>query len=131
MVNAVMSSEDQLAHAAVFRWLLSKNKTNVILQSKSPYIEFFLVQEINAGRGQKYFDLLWRFYEKSGNYDKAARLLSKLAENDNWKMGLAQRCAYLSHAILCAQSCKDSAITANIDELRDRLDVANVQMRIK
>lgn len=131
MINAVLNSEDQLAHAAVFRWLLTKNKTNVILQSKSPYIEFFLVQEINAGRGQKYFDLLWRFYEKSGNYDKAARLLSKLAENDNWKMGLTQRCAYLSHAILCAQSCKDSAVTANIDELRDRLDVANVQMRIK
>ncbi|UMM31334.1 hypothetical protein L5515_012851 [Caenorhabditis briggsae] len=131
MINAVLNSEDQLAHAAVFRWLLTKNKTNVILQSKSPYIEFFLVQEINAGRGQKYFDLLWRFYEKSGNYDKAARLLSKLAENDNWKMGLTQRCAYLSHAILCAQSCKDSTVTANIDELRDRLDVANVQMRIK
>uniref|UniRef100_A0A1I7TPY0 Nucleoporin_N domain-containing protein n=1 Tax=Caenorhabditis tropicalis TaxID=1561998 RepID=A0A1I7TPY0_9PELO len=131
MINAVLNSEDQLAHAAVFRWLLTKNKTNVILQSKSPYIEFFLVQEINAGRGQKYFDLLWRFYEKSGNYDKAARLLSKLAENDNWKMGLTQRCAYLSHAILCAQSCKDSTVTANIDELRDRLDVANIQMRIK
>ncbi|CAL2042160.1 unnamed protein product [Caenorhabditis brenneri] len=131
MINAVLNSEDQLAHAAIFRWLLTKNKTNVILQSKSPYIEFFLVQEINAGRGQKYFDLLWRFYEKSGNYDKAARLLSKLAENDNWKMGLTQRCAYLSHAILCAQSCKDSAVTANIDELRDRLDVANIQMRIK
>lgn len=131
MINAVLNSEDQLAHAAVFRWLLTKNKTNVILQSKSPYIEFFLVQEINAGRGQKYFDLLWRFYEKSGNYDKAARLLSKLAENDNWKMGLTQRCAYLSHAILCAQSCKDTTVTANMDELRDRLDVANVQMRIK
>lgn len=131
MINAVLNSEDQLAHAAVFRWLLTKNKTNVILQSKSPYIEFFLVQEINAGRGQKYFDLLWRFYEKSGNYDKAAKLLSKLAGNDNWKMGLTQRCAYLSHAILCAQSCKDSAVTANIDELRDRLDVANIQMRIK
>uniref|UniRef100_A0A8R1IA81 Nucleoporin_C domain-containing protein n=1 Tax=Caenorhabditis japonica TaxID=281687 RepID=A0A8R1IA81_CAEJA len=131
MINAVINSEDQLAHAAVFRWLLTKKKTNVILQSKSPFIEFFLVQEINAGRGQKYFDLLWRFYEKSGNYDKAARLLSKLAENDNWKMGLSQRCAYLSHAILCAQSCKDASITANIDELRDRLDVANIQMRIK
>lgn len=131
MINAVLNSDDQLAHAAVFRWLLTKNKTNVILQSKSPFIEFFLVQEINAGRGQKYFDLLWRFYEKSGNYDKAARLLSKLAENDNWKMGLTQRCAYLSHAILCAQSCKDSTVTTNIDELRDRLDVANVQMRIK
>ncbi|EFO87357.1 CRE-NPP-8 protein [Caenorhabditis remanei] len=131
MINAVLNSDDQLAHAAVFRWLLTKNKTNVILQSKSPYIEFFLVQEINAGRGQKYFDLLWRFYEKSGNYDKAARLLSKLAENDNWNMGLTQRCAYLSHAILCAQSCKDSSVTANIDDLRDRLDVANIQMRIK
>ncbi|CAI2351653.1 unnamed protein product [Caenorhabditis sp. 36 PRJEB53466] len=131
MINAILNSEDQLAHAAVFRWLLTKNKTNVILQSKSPYIEFFLVQEINAGRGQKYFDLLWRFYEKSGNYDKAARLLSKLAENDTWNMGLSQRCAYLSHAILCAQSCKDSAITSNIDDLRDRLDVANIQMRVK
>lgn len=131
MINAVLNSEDQLAHAAVFRWLLTKNKANVILQSKSPYIEFFLVQEINAGRGQKYFDLLWRFYEKSGNYDKAARLLSKLAENDNWKMGLTQRCSYLSHAILCAQSCKDSTVTANIDELRDRLEVANIQIRIK
>ncbi|CAI5449360.1 unnamed protein product [Caenorhabditis angaria] len=131
MINAVIQSEDQLAHAAVFRWLLTKNKTNAILQSKSPHVEFFLLQEINSGRGQKYFDLLWRFYEKSGNYDKAARLLSKLAENDNWQLGLAQRCAYLSHAILCAKSCKDPTITENVDELRDRLEVANIQMRIK
>ncbi|CAB3405853.1 unnamed protein product [Caenorhabditis bovis] len=131
MITAVMNSEDQLAHAAIFRWLLSKNKTNVILQSKSPYIEFFLIQEINTGRGQKYFDLLWRFYEKSGSYEKAAKLLSKLAENENYEISLSQRCAYLSHAIMCAQSCKDTAVTENIEELRDRLEVANIQLSIK
>ncbi|EGT53815.1 hypothetical protein CAEBREN_21777 [Caenorhabditis brenneri] len=71
---------------------------------------------------------------KHGRNGSDAEMISaekKRADCYSWKMGLTQRCAYLSHAILCAQSCKDSAVTANIDELRDRLDVANIQMRIK
>ncbi|CAD6193604.1 unnamed protein product [Caenorhabditis auriculariae] len=131
MINAVLGSDDELAHFAIFRWLLEKRKANIVLESKSPYIEAFLCNEINSGRGQKYFDLLWKFYEKSGNYEKAARLLSKLAENDNFDIPLVQRCSYLSHAIMCAQASKDPNITASIEDLRDRLDIANIQTTIR
>ncbi|ULT98167.1 hypothetical protein L3Y34_005763 [Caenorhabditis briggsae] len=78
-VNAVLQNTDRLAHAAVLHWLMRKKRTNMIMQSTSPYIEFFLVQEINAGRGQKCFDLLWRMNQRTGNYLEAARIFDKLA----------------------------------------------------
>ncbi|KAJ1367938.1 hypothetical protein KIN20_028967 [Parelaphostrongylus tenuis] len=53
--------------------------------------------EISTGRGQRYFELLWRFYEKAGYYDKAALLLSRLADSENEDISLSQRFAYLSH----------------------------------
>uniref|UniRef100_A0A1I7X7R9 Nucleoporin_C domain-containing protein n=1 Tax=Heterorhabditis bacteriophora TaxID=37862 RepID=A0A1I7X7R9_HETBA len=126
-----MSSDDELAHAAVFRWMLERNMANLILQSKSPFVEQFLTHEISSGRGQRYLDLLWRFYEKSGNYDKASILLSRLADNDNEDISLSQRFAYLSHAIICAQAGSDANTKAAIQDLRDKVEVAHIQMAIK
>ncbi|PIO52600.1 hypothetical protein TELCIR_26092, partial [Teladorsagia circumcincta] len=99
--------------------------------SKSPYVEQFLTHEISAGRGQRYLDLLWRFYEKTGHYDKAATLLSRLADNENDEISLSQRFAYLSHAIICAQAATDPKTKAMVQDLRDKVEVAHIQMAIK
>ncbi|KAK6030605.1 hypothetical protein OSTOST_03257, partial [Ostertagia ostertagi] len=131
IISCVVSSDDELAHAALFRWMLDRNKANMILQSKSPYVEQFLTHEISAGRGQRYLDLLWRFYEKTGHYDKAATLLSRLADNENDEISLSQRFAYLSHAIICAQAATDAKTKAMVQDLRDKVEVAHIQMAIK
>ncbi|RCN50019.1 hypothetical protein ANCCAN_03848 [Ancylostoma caninum] len=135
--------------------MLERNKANLILQSKSPYVEQFLTHEISSGRGQRYLDLLWRFYEKAGHYDKAAMLLSRLADNEKFvlctkflstslfqfqmlsfccfseEISLSQRFAYLSHAIICAQAGNDPKTKAMIQELRDKVEVAHIQLAIK
>ncbi|EYC31518.1 hypothetical protein Y032_0004g2199 [Ancylostoma ceylanicum] len=131
VISCITSSDDELAHAALFRWMLERNKANLILQSKSPYVEQFLTHEISTGRGQRYLDLLWRFYEKAGHYDKAAMLLSRLADNENEEISLSQRFAYLSHAIICAQAGNDPKTKAMIQELRDKVEVAHIQLAIK
>ncbi|KIH62283.1 hypothetical protein ANCDUO_07434 [Ancylostoma duodenale] len=131
VISCITSSDDELAHAALFRWMLERNKANLILQSKSPYVEQFLTHEISSGRGQRYLDLLWRFYEKAGHYDKAAMLLSRLADNENEEISLSQRFAYLSHAIICAQAGNDPKTKAMIQELRDKVEVAHIQLAIK
>ncbi|XGW31805.1 hypothetical protein V3C99_010182 [Haemonchus contortus] len=131
IISCVVSSDDELAHAALFRWMLDRNKANMILQSKSPYVEQFLTHEISSGRGQRYLDLLWRFYEKTGHYDKAAILLSRLADNENDEISLSQRFAYLSHAIICAQAATDAKTKSMIQDLRDKVEVAHIQMAIK
>ncbi|KAE9412009.1 hypothetical protein Angca_003869, partial [Angiostrongylus cantonensis] len=99
--------------------------------SKSPFVEQFLIHEISTGRGQRYLELLWRFYEKAGYYDKAAMLLSRLADSENVDISLSQRFAYLSHAIICAQASTDTKTKAMIQEFRDKVEVAHIQMAIK
>ncbi|PAV82795.1 hypothetical protein WR25_25493 isoform A [Diploscapter pachys] len=131
VIARVLSSSDELAHAAVFKWMIDRNKANLILQSKSPYIEQFLQHEIDGGRGQRFQDLLWKFYEKSGNYGKAADKLSTLVNDQNSDIGLEQRISYLSHAIICARSAADDKTKESIDSLRDLLDVAQIQLSIR
>ncbi|KJH47637.1 hypothetical protein DICVIV_06296 [Dictyocaulus viviparus] len=131
ITSSILSTDDELAHAALFRWMLERNKAEMILKSKSPYVEQFLTHEISSGRGHLYLDLLWRFYEKTGHYDKAAMLLNRMADSDNEDISLSQRFAYLSHAIICAQAGADIKTKAIIQELRDKVEVAHIQMGIK
>ncbi|PAV68482.1 hypothetical protein WR25_06972 [Diploscapter pachys] len=131
VIARVLTSSDELAQAAVFKWMIDRSKANLILQSKSPYIEQFLQHEIDGGRGQRFQDLLWKFYEKSGNYGKAADKLSTLVNDQNSDIGLEQRISYLSHAIICARSAADDKTKESIDSLRDLLDVAQIQLSIR
>ncbi|CAI4231817.1 unnamed protein product [Auanema sp. JU1783] len=100
-------------------------------QSKSPYVEKFLTYEISNGRDQRYLDLLWRWYEKSGNYDKAATLLSRLADSTRPEVSLSQRFSYLSHAIMCAEASNDEKTRACLEDLRDKVEVARIQISIR
>ena len=69
------------------------------------------------------FDLLWKFYEKSGQYVAAAKILNKLADRhstelrwvrkvfnctriikSNLSCSLEGRISYLSRAIMCVKS---------------------------
>ena len=96
------------------------------------------------GGGQQYLDLLWRWYEKTGNYGKAANLLSRLADTAKYvfpqfylvyffseDIALSQRYIYLSHAIICAESSSDVNIRAGLEELKDKVEVTRIQLSIK
>jgi hypothetical protein len=45
------------------------------------------------------YDLLWKFYEKSGQFIAAARILSRLADAHSTAISLPLRIEYLSRAI--------------------------------
>jgi hypothetical protein len=45
------------------------------------------------------YDLLWKFYEKSGQFIAAARVLSRLADAHSTAISLPLRIEYLSRAI--------------------------------
>ena len=57
------------------------NTTYFELRFRSPFIEDFL-KSATAQQPETttMFDLLWKFYEKSGQYVAAAKILNKLAD---------------------------------------------------
>ncbi len=54
------------------------------------------------------YDLLWKYYEKSGNFIAAARVLSRLADAHSTAISLALRIEYLSRSIVCARAAETS-----------------------
>ncbi|KAI1704219.1 nuclear pore complex protein [Ditylenchus destructor] len=137
VVNRVFESEDELAHVAVFRWLLSHGLEDIIVKSRCKYFESFLFHEIEthqdmSGRAHKYLELLWRYYEKNENYVEAAKILTDMASKVGSKATLDQRVTYLSHALMCIQSAPET--NANLEmkqDIQDKLDVAQIQVKTK
>ncbi|KAI1698795.1 nuclear pore complex protein [Ditylenchus destructor] len=137
VVNRVFESEDELAHVAVFRWLLSHGLEDIIVKSRCKYFESFLFHEIEthqdmSGRAHKYLELLWRYYEKNENYVEAAKILTDMASKVGSKAALDQRVTYLSHALMCIQSAPET--NANLEmkqDIQDKLDVAQIQVKTK
>ena len=53
----------------------------IISNPRSPFIEDFLkTATAQQPETTTMFDLLWKFYEKSGQYVAAAKILNKLAD---------------------------------------------------
>ena len=53
----------------------------IISNPRSPFIEDFLkTATVQQPETTTMFDLLWKFYEKSGQYVAAAKILNKLAD---------------------------------------------------
>ena len=83
----VLQSSDQLMHVALYEWLVGKAATDRLLAVKSPFIEEFL----KAGTAQQpeataVYDLLWKYYEKNGQYVAAAKILNKLADRHSMEL---------------------------------------------
>ena len=81
------------------------------------------------------FDLLWKFYEKSGQFIDAARVLSRLADAHSTAISLPLRIEYLSRAIVCARAAETSSFGNAIQgqflyEMEEKMDVAKVQSQI-
>ena len=76
------------------------------------------------------FDLLWKYYEKTGNYSSATRILGKMAERHSTELTLAARVAYLGRAVLCVKSCSvvDRGMGELLQHLEEKMEVARVQV---
>ena len=78
------------------------------------------------------YDLLWKFYEKYGQFINAARVLSRLADTHSTAINLAMRVEYPSRAIVCTRVAETSSFGNAVQgqflyELEEKMDVAKVQ----
>jgi nuclear pore complex protein Nup155 len=79
--------------------------------------------------------LLWKFYEKSGQFIAAARVLSRLADAHSTAISLPLRIEYLSRAIVCARAAETSSFGDAVQgqflyEMEEKMDVGKVQPQI-
>ncbi|VDN01277.1 unnamed protein product [Thelazia callipaeda] len=133
IIEKVFKSKDELANVAIFNWLLDNDLSDIVLQSKSPFLEAFLHRRVEEGGSNRYLDLLWRFHERNGDHKKAADLLYHLAQKKTNAYDIQRRVEYLSQAVMCIQLIDPKGF--KMDELhdltleiRDKLDVAQIQL---
>uniref|UniRef100_A0A0R3S103 Nucleoporin_N domain-containing protein n=1 Tax=Elaeophora elaphi TaxID=1147741 RepID=A0A0R3S103_9BILA len=133
IIKKVLESKDELANVAIFKWLLDNDFSNIVLQSKSPFLESFLHRCVEEGGSSRYLDLLWRFHERNGDHMKAASLLYQLAQRETDAFDIQRRVSYLSQAAMCVQSAgqqldRDADLHDLEAEIRDKIDVAQIQL---
>ncbi|XP_031414368.1 nuclear pore complex protein Nup155 [Clupea harengus] len=136
MLGLAQRSQDELFHIALYNWLIQADLTDKLLEVNSPYLEDHLMhiikQDLNKVRNM---DLLWRYYEKSRNFGKAAHVLARLADMHSTEISLRQRLEYISRAILSAKSssCTSSqgADGEFLHELEEKMEVARIQVQIQ
>ncbi|KAG7264498.1 hypothetical protein CRUP_020636 [Coryphaenoides rupestris] len=105
MLHLAQRSQDELFHITLYNWLIEADLTDKLLEVNSPYLEDHLKRMNTQEQSQvRNMDLLWRYYEKSRNFGKAAHVLAHLAEMRSTEISLQQRLEYVSRAILSAKS---------------------------
>ncbi|MCP9265595.1 BMA-NPP-8 [Dirofilaria immitis] len=118
IIRKVLESKDELANVAIFKWLLDNDYSNVVLQSKSPFLEAFLHRCVEDGGSSRYLDLY-------GDFMNATVIMDAF--------DIQRRVAYLSQAAMCIQSAgsqidRDADLHDLVTEIRDKLDVAQIQL---
>ncbi|XP_056146577.1 nuclear pore complex protein Nup155 [Lampris incognitus] len=136
MLGLAQRSQDELFHIALFNWLIQADLTDKLLQVNSPYLEEHLMHMIKKDQNKvRNMDLLWRYYEKSCNFGKAAHVLARLAEMRSTEISLKQRLGYISRAILSAKSSFSISGQGThgefLHELGEKMEVARIQIQIQ
>ena len=99
-----LQSGDELCHVSLFDWLMDNKWDDKLLDIQSPHLENYLKRQTAQGQLVAKYDLLWKFYEKNGQFINAARVLSRLADAHSTAINLAMRVEYLSRAIVCTRA---------------------------
>lgn len=137
-LNLALQSNDELCHVAMFDWLSDRRLDDKLIDVRSPFLENYLKRQAQqaAASGAESavvkHDLLWKFYERSGNLMSAARVLSRLADAHSTAVSLSRRVEYLSRAIVCSRAAAygNAAHGQFLHELEEKMDVAKVQCQI-
>ncbi|KAF7639309.1 Nucleoporin_N domain-containing protein [Meloidogyne graminicola] len=131
-LRKILESNDELACVKVFHWMLANNLADQLITNKFKYFESFLFHEIEDGKGNIYLELLWKYYEKSHNYLEAAKVLAGMASKATSRTSINNRITDLSNALMCVQSAPETKTNLELkQEIQDKLDVAQIQMRAK
>ncbi|XP_074640475.1 nuclear pore complex protein Nup155-like [Tubulanus polymorphus] len=136
MFQLALRSDDQLFHVALYEWLLEQKLYEKLLEIQSPFLEAFLKKAPTEHNAQEteMLDLLWKYYEKTKNYQAAAKIQAKLADRQQTDVTLQQRIEYLSRAIMCAKSSTIRGVSGAdgefLHELEEKMDVARLQIQM-
>lgn len=128
--QACLKSNDELFHSKLYEWLCEKNLSSKLLEVKSPHVETFLRKRISDSEGYSsiYLDLMWRYYERRGNFIGAAQILDRLASKPGSDCDLEERLAYLSRA----KGCVEAMATPGdyLRELEEKMEVVRIQIQL-
>lgn len=124
------TSTDPLFHIAMYDWLLANNKTDELLQIRSPYVEEYLRSEpVTLERCQ----LLCLWYVSVGHSFSAAQLYAGVAQSTELDISLDDRVEFLSKASSNAKSTLQTnshELIEFINDIDEKLEVASVQIEI-
>jgi len=132
--NTMVNSDDEILHATLYQWLIDNRYTDRLLNIKSPFLESYLKRGISQHPDQLHlFDIIWKYYEKNGEYLLAAKILDKLSGRHSTELNLKNRVEYLSRAIMCVKSVEGEnsrGIGQLSTELEEKMEVARVQLMV-
>lgn len=127
--ESCVKSGDERFHTKLYEWLCEKNLSTKLLEVQSPFVEPFLKKKAESDNySTTYLDLMWRFYERRGNYFSAAQILEKLASKPCTDYGLDERLEYLSRA----KGCIEALATPGeyLHDLEEKMEVVRIQIQI-
>jgi len=127
--ESCIKSTDELFHTKLYEWLCEKNLSTRLLEVQSPYVESFLKKKAESDTfSTNYLDLIWKFYERRGNFFGAAQVLDKLASRPCTDYGLDERLEYLSRAKGCIEAL--AAPGEYLHDLEEKMEVVRIQIQI-
>lgn len=130
--DCCIKSTDELFHSKLYEWLCEKNLSSKLLNINSAYIENFLKKKTESDNySTKYLDLMWRFYERKGNFYWAAKVLDRLACRRSTDYGLDERLEYLSRAKGCIEALSMQPSGEYLHELEEKMDVVKIQIQVQ
>lgn len=134
VLNVALQTQDQLLHVAVYEWMLHNSLYVDILKISNSSLGDFLGRSVNkAPINLELADLLWKYYERNGQHQAAAKILDKLATMPSENIKLSKRIEYLARAVMCMRSDAIGYAAHQgefLRDLEDKLDIAQVQKQI-
>ncbi|XP_024084605.1 nuclear pore complex protein Nup154 isoform X1 [Cimex lectularius] len=126
-----LNVEDETAHLVVYEWLVTRNLQNSLVTLGKPSVEKYLSRF--PPDSKRFRDLMWQYYERSGDHAKAALILYKLATGRGDAIKLQQRLTYLGKAVMCMRSDEVGCaphLGVFHHELEDLVQVTRVQKQV-
>ncbi|XP_063723498.1 nuclear pore complex protein Nup155-like [Symsagittifera roscoffensis] len=138
VISECLAKDDELLHYAVFHWLLNRGLYDTILENANVSLEYVLTSQCRTSSDRELIvllELLWKFYEKNGQYEQAAQILCSLAGRRSTFVNLGQRVNYLGRALVSAKSSSPKVMNPEVSpelikEIEDQLEVAQVQVKV-
>ncbi|EGF98122.1 uncharacterized protein MELLADRAFT_118593 [Melampsora larici-populina 98AG31] len=128
-IRVGLSSDDELFHYHYYDWLLARDRTIELLETRSEYLESYLKAVPTTLLKA---DLLWQYYARQDRFLDAARILANLASDDGLPLPLSRRIEYLSLAINNAKSSThlNGEGFEFVIEIEEKLEVGQVQVEV-